>query len=62
MKKMVTVRIGEAAQAMNVDPRTVRSWMRRGLLEYVLLPNGERRIPQDRLDAILAVRREKDTR
>ena len=36
-----------------MDPKTVRRWLKAGKLPYVRLPGGERRIPQDVLDAIL---------
>lgn len=50
---MVNYRTGKAASLIDVHPRTLRRWMDRGLLGYVQLPSGERRIPADELDAIL---------
>ena len=49
---MDTYRVGEFAALLDVNPRTVRRWMSRGLVAYVRLPGGERRIPRDELTAI----------
>ena len=44
-----TYRVGECAALLNVNPRTMRRWMYRGLVDYLRLPGGERRIPRDEL-------------
>ena len=54
---MDTFRVGDFAALLDVNPRTVRRWIDRGLLSYVQLPGGERRIPRDEAAAILRRRR-----
>ena len=49
---MDAYRVGEFAALLNVHPRTVRRWITRGLVTYVRLPGGERRIPRDEFTAI----------
>ena len=49
---MDTYRVGEFAALLDVNPRTVRRWISRGLVAYVRLPGGEHRIPRDELTAI----------
>ena len=51
---MDTLRVGEFASLLGVNPRSVRRWLTRGLLPYIELPGGERRIHKSALDAILA--------
>ena len=50
---MVTVRVGQAASLLGVHPRTIRRWMGRGLLPYVILPSGQKRIPGKAIKTIL---------
>jgi len=50
---MVTYRTGKAASLLGVHPRTVRRWLNAGLLGYVELPSGERRIPQSEMEPFL---------
>jgi excisionase family DNA binding protein len=51
---MKLYRVGEFATLLDVNPRTVRRWMTRGLLSYVQLPGGERRIPCEELESIVS--------
>ncbi|MAF52346.1 MAG: helix-turn-helix domain-containing protein [SAR202 cluster bacterium] len=50
---MKLYRVGEFANLLDVNPRTVRRWMTSGLLSFVRLPGGERRVPHDELHAVL---------
>ncbi|MDP6420400.1 MAG: helix-turn-helix domain-containing protein [SAR202 cluster bacterium] len=50
---MATYRTGKFASLIGVHPCTIRRWMDRGLLDYVRLPGGERRIPESELNAII---------
>lgn len=45
----------QVADILSVTPTTVKEWMTRGFIEYVLLPKG-RRITARALDAFLAER------
>jgi excisionase family DNA binding protein len=51
---MKMYRVGEFASLLDVNPRTVRRWMTRGLLSYAQLPGGERRIPYEELESIVS--------
>jgi len=44
------------ARRVGVAEVTVRRWIRRGRLQYVQLPSGERRIPSTEVDKILMER------
>ena len=48
--------MGEFATLLGVNPRTVRRWLALGLLPYVQLPGGVRRIPYNELKSILQCR------
>ena len=50
---MKLYRVGEFASLLDVNPRTVRRWMARGLLSYAQLPGGERRIPCSELESVI---------
>jgi len=50
---MDLLRIAEFASLLGVSPRTVRRWLTRGLLPFIRLPGGERRVHQYQLEAIL---------
>ena len=50
---MELLRVGEFAAILRVNPRTVRRWLSSGLVKFVRLPSGERRIPGLELEAIL---------
>lgn len=51
MKEMLL--ITEAADLLEVDPRTVKRWMDQGILPYIKLPSGTRRIYKVHVDRIL---------
>jgi excisionase family DNA binding protein len=51
---MKNYRVGEFASLLDVNPRTVRRWMTQGLLSYVQLPGGERRIPYEELASVIS--------
>ena len=50
---MELLRVGEFAAILRVNPRTVRRWLSNGLVTFVRLPSGERRIPGLELDVII---------
>lgn len=52
------LRIGEAARRTGVSVDTVKRWIKAGHLDYVLLPSGERRIPEGEVRRVLARHRE----
>ncbi len=47
------LKIGEAAQILNVSPQTLRVWVDRGLIDCVTLPSGHRRFRKSVIDKIL---------
>jgi len=49
--------VPEIAEALRVDPETVRRWIQREGLEAVRLPNGEYRVWPSTLEAWIARRR-----
>ena len=53
---MLIYRTGKAASLLGVHVRTIRRWLDAGLLGYVQLPSGERRIPHSELEPYLVVR------
>lgn len=42
----------QVADKIGVNPRTVRRWMDQGILSYIRLPSGQRRIPASALEEI----------
>lgn len=50
--KPKTLRRSEAAELLGVHPNTVMSWASRGWLETVELPGGEKRYPEESVDAL----------
>lgn len=54
-QKRKTALVEQAAEMLGVSRRTIYNWMRKGMVEYVLTPNGSRRILTDTLP------REKDS-
>lgn len=44
----------EVAELLQVSPETVRAWLRDGLVEHITLPRGDRRIPEDVVEQLLA--------
>lgn len=46
-------RISEVARELDVHPKTIRRWLDRGLIPYVRLPSGERRVRTDRVELLL---------
>lgn len=44
---------GQVAELLNVGPRTVLRWSKRGQLRTVLMPSGQRRFLKSDVEAIL---------
>lgn len=47
------LRAAEAAERLQVTPKTLRSWADAGRVPYVLMPSGERRFRADEIDELL---------
>ncbi len=45
--------VQQVADIAQVQPETVRNWIRRGLVAAILLPGGSYRIPQCEVDRLL---------
>ncbi len=47
------LRVSEAGALLRLSDGSVRQWLRQGYLRHVILPSGQRRIPQSEVDAVL---------
>ena len=46
------LRRGETAKRLGVHPNTLASWVKRGWLSAIEMPNGETRYREDEVDAL----------
>ena len=44
--------VSDAARVVNVNPATLRAWIRRGLVRHVVLPGGGWRIPRAEVERL----------
>lgn len=51
------IRVGEAAEVMQVNLRTLRDWADRGLIPHHRTPAGQRRFLRSELEEVLRRRR-----
>ena len=47
------IRVGQVADLLGVNPRTVRRWLTRRQLAFYITPGGERRVPKSEVERIL---------
>ena len=47
------LRVSEVGALLHLSDGSVRGWLRRGYLRHVVLPSGQRRIPQSEVDAVM---------
>jgi excisionase family DNA binding protein len=48
-----TYTVGQVAEACQVTPETVRTWIRKGKLRALTLPSGRHRIARDEVTRLL---------
>ncbi len=46
------LRRGEAAERLGVHPNTLASWVKRGILTGIEMPNGETRFYEEEVEAL----------